>query len=205
MKLYTKIGLDISHRCTLECPRCQRALYKNNNKSIPGRDMTVAEYLKIIDYFTHVDFCGSISDPVFNPNLIKFLELNYQRNIVSEVHNAATGKSLKWYKLAFEANPKARWIFGLDGFPEDSHKYRINQNGEALFETMKLCSKMGLSTTWRYLVFKYNENDIEQCSALARHYGIKFEYALSSRFFQSGDEYKPTKLFIERDYKLLTI
>lgn len=161
--------------------------------------MSVAEYIKIIDYFKHINFCGGISDPVFNPNLIDFLKLNYQRNITCEVHNAATGKQLSWYKQAFEANPTARWIFGIDGFPEDSHQHRINQDGEALFEVMKLCASMGLSATWRFIVFKYNENNIRDCRKIAKHYNLIFEEIHSSRF-TSDDPYKPTSLFIERDY-----
>jgi len=161
--------------------------------------MTVDEYVKVIDYFKHVNFCGNISDPVFSPNLITFLKLNYKQDISCEVHNAATGKSLSWYKQAFEANPKARWIFGIDGFPEDSHIYRVNQDGEALFDAMKMCASMGLDTTWRYIVFKYNETNIKECQKIAKHYGVKFQQVHSSRF-TSSDPHKPTSLFIERDY-----
>lgn len=193
------INLDISHRCTLECPKCLRSFYKSNDTRVPGYDMTVDEYVKVIGYFKHINFCGNVSDPVFNPHLITFLKLNYERAISCEVHNAATGKPLSWYKRAFEANPKARWIFGLDGFPEDSHQYRINQDGEALFDAMKLCASMGLDTTWRCIVFKYNESHIKQCQRIANYYGVKFEQVHSSRF-TSNDPYKPTSLFIERDF-----
>ena len=195
-----KINLDITTRCTLECPKCLRRFYKDNNVKLPGHDMSVEEYLKIADYFIHVNFCGNISDPVFNPNLPTFLKINYERSITCEVHNAATGKSLQWYQTAFEANPQARWIFGIDGLPEDSHQYRINQDGEKLFEAMKLAAKIGLNTTWRCIVFKYNENNIEHCKKIADHYGIRFECVQSSRFY-ADDPYKPSKHFIERDYE----
>lgn len=194
------INLDISHRCTLECPKCLRSLYKFNNTKVPGHDMTIKEYLKIIQYFSHVNFCGNASDPVFNPNFIEFLKRNYNHNISCEVHNAATGKSLSWYLQAFESNPKAKWVFGIDGYPEESDIYRINQNGVALFESMKLCAKMGLDTTWRYIAFKYNEDHIDDCKRIALHYGIKFQLIQSSRFLKD-DPYKPTKHYVERDYE----
>lgn len=194
------INLDIGARCSLECPKCLRSFYKANGVKVPGHDMSVEEYLKIADYFTHVNFCGNISDPVFNPNLPTFLKINYERNITCEVHNAASGKSVDWYVKAFQANPKAKWIFGLDGFPEESRTYRINQDGEAVYAAMVRCVQMGLDTTWRYIVFKYNENDIEHCKKIADHYGIRFECVQSSRFY-ADDPYKPSKHFIERDYE----
>lgn len=200
MTLPRSINLDISHRCTLQCPKCIRAYYNYHAEKVPGKDMTLSEYRKIIEYFTYVNFCGNASDPVFNPNLVDFLRLNYDQHIGCEVHNAATGKPLKWYKQAFEANPNARWIFGLDGYPEDSNMYRINQDGESLFEAMKLCAEMGLHTTWRYIVFKYNEDYMQDCIQIAKHYNINFEYVESSRFVKD-DPYKPTKHFVERDYE----
>jgi len=194
------INLDISHRCTLECSKCLRSYYKSSNAKVPGNDMTIDEYVKVIDYFKHVNFCGNVSDPVFNPNLVKFLKLNYDRGITCEVHNAATGKPLSWYRQAFEANLKARWIFGIDGYPEDSHIYRVNQDGEALFEAMKLCAQMGLDTTWRYITFRYNEDHIDECKRIAKHYGVKFHLMESSRFVKD-DPLKPTKHYVDRDYE----
>jgi len=200
MNIPKSINLDISHRCSLECPKCIRAYYNQYQGKVPGKDMAMEEYQKIIQYFTYVNFCGNASDPVFNPNFINFLKLNYQHNIGCEVHNAATGKPLAWYKRAFEANPNTQWVFGIDGYPEESYNYRINQDGETLFEAMKMCVQMGLHTTWRYIIFKYNEDHIDDCKRIAKHYGINFEQVESSRFLKD-DPYKPTKQYIERDYE----
>lgn len=167
---------------------------------VPGHDMTLDQYKKIISYFDHINFCGNVSDPVMNSNLIEFLRINYRLDISCEVHNAATGKKISWYKKAFAANPRARWIFGLDGLPEESHNYRINQKGEQLFEAMKLCSSMGLDTCWRMIVFKFNEDNIDKCQAIAKNIGVNFQVVKSSRFIKN-DPLKPTKHYIERDYE----
>ena len=185
-----RINLDISHRCTLECSKCLRQYYKSLGMRVPGYDMTVEEYRKIIAYFKDVRFCGNVSDPVFNPNFIDFLKLNFENDIVTRVHHAATGKSLDWYKKAFEANPKAIWIFGIDGLPEDSHKYRVNQDGVALFEAMKLCRDMGLISTWAHLIFKYNEKTMDSCRQLANDNNIPIYFVKSSRF-EINDPLRP--------------
>ena len=194
------INLDISNKCTLACPRCTRKWYTHNGYRVPGHDMTISEYKKIISYFDYINFCGNISDPVMNKWFIDFLKINYERNIPCEVHNAATGKKITWYKKAFNSNPNARWIFGLDGYPEESHIYRVNQKGNELFEAMKLCVQMGLNTTWRMITFKYNEEHVNDCKEIAESLGIIFEQVISSRFMKD-DRYKPTNNFIARDYE----
>lgn len=166
------INLDITNRCTLECPHCLRASYKGLGMKVPGRDMTISEYKKIIDKFDVVRFCGNSSDPVFNPNFIEFLRMSYEKNIKCKIHNAATGKSAKWYKEAFEANPDATWFFAIDGLPENSHIYRKNQKAQQLFDMMKMCKDMGLDSVWLYLIFYYNEDNMDEAQKLADDNGI---------------------------------
>ena len=65
-------SLDIGTLCTLECPQCMRADW-SDKKQIPGSNMTIEQFTKIVNYFQYIHFCGQISDPIFNPNLITFL------------------------------------------------------------------------------------------------------------------------------------
>ena len=52
---------------------------------------------------------------------------------------AATHRSLAWFRRLFllTINKNVLWEFAIDGLPKDSHKYRINQDGQKLFEIMK--------------------------------------------------------------------
>ena len=113
--------------------------------------------------------------------------------IPAELEKSLTsGKKLKEedYKRLFEANPNAKWIFGIDGLPKDSHKYRINQDGEHLFNMMKMANDFGLSVIWQCIVFRYNENDIEKCKQLAKENNIKIDINMSGRW-RNDDKYKP--------------
>ena len=118
------------------------------------------------------------------------LKYCYDNNIPIYINTAASQKSIKWYKKAFDVNPKAKWVFGIDGLPKDSHKYRINQDGPKLFEVMKLCAKKGLTTRWQYIVFNYNENNIEEARQMAKDNNIQFDVLYSGRW-NTKDTYKP--------------
>ena len=197
MARFPKINLDITHRCTLQCQRCNRAIFAARGLKVPGEDMTMENFKKIIDYFEEVYFCGQISDPIFHPQFIEFLKLLKGKKTV--IHTAASHKKEEWYKKAFEANTDAYWTFGIDGLPKDSHKYRKNQDGEHLFKMACMASKMGLLVKWQYLIFSYNENNIEQARKMAKDNNIILELQKSSRFWE-GDPLMPKnkEYYIER-------
>jgi len=197
MARFPKINLDITHRCTLQCQRCNRAVFAARGQRVPGEDMTMENFKKVIDYFEEVYFCGQISDPIFHPQFIEFLKLLKGRKTV--VHTAASHKPEKWYKEAFEANTGAYWTFGIDGLPKDSHKYRINQDGEKLFKMACMAAKMGLLVKWQYLIFNYNEKDIEEARKMAKDNNLILELQKSSRFWENDPLMPKNKeYYIER-------
>ena len=131
------INIDISNRCPLECMRCQRQTnFTLEGRKVYGRDATMDEIRKLSDYFSSFNFCGQLSDPVHHPHFVDILEYLYKKDIQVTVHNASSQKPMKWYIKAFQAHPKAKWIFAIDGLPEESNMYRINQDGEKLYKVM---------------------------------------------------------------------
>ena len=56
------VNLDITHRCPLACERCQRfTSFTSQGKKVPGEDISLENFQKIIDHFTHINFCGQVS------------------------------------------------------------------------------------------------------------------------------------------------
>ena len=186
------VNIDITHRCALECIRCFRTMFYTSKKiKVPGEDMSMDNFLKVIKYFNQLNFCGQYSDPVHHPKFIEMLEITYKNKNNIFVHNASSTKSKEWYIQAFKANPDARWIFGIDGLPEESEMYRKNQDGVKLFNIM-LESKKYLKKLpeWQIIVFSYNENNIEKCIQIAEKINVKILILQSSRW-RGDDPLKP--------------
>ena len=175
------INLDITTRCTLACPQCRRTVYKNLGWKIEGGNMSFEDFKKVHNFFDTLSFCGGVSDPIYHPQFIEFLEYSKDKEV--EVHTAASHQPEDWYRSAFNSNSKAQWIFGLDGLPHESHKYRVNQDGDKLFGIMKMAVDMGIDVVWQYLIFDYNKNHIEESRALAE--GMTF-FTMQPRDFKSG-------------------
>ena len=98
---------------------------------------------------------------------------------------------MSWYNKAFKTNKDTRWIFGLDGLPEESCMYRVNQDGEKLFLVMQMGVALGLQIDWQYIVFSYNEDHVEEAYNMAKDNGIQFIVNYSGRWTGEKDPYKP--------------
>ena len=190
-----KVNLDLSHRCPLECLRCARQTYENDGKGglkkkpIPGRDITMEEFDKITDYFARIQFCGQYSDPIHHPHFIDMLRMIKRKGLVSQVHTASNYKSDEWFKEAFEANPDSQWWFGIDGLPKDSHKYRVHQDGEMHFERLKMARQiLNKKPIWQYIVFNYNEQDVETAMKMAEEIDVIFNVINSGRWDNKEDD-----------------
>ena len=194
------INIDISNRCPLECMRCQRQTnFTLEGRKVYGRDATMDEIRKLSDYFSSFNFCGQLSDPVHHPKFIEILDYLYKKDIQVTVHNASSQKPMKWYIKAFQAHPKAKWIFAIDGLPEESNMYRINQDGEKLYKVMLEAKKhLKQTPSWQFIVFSYNEHNLEKAKKMAVDEGLMFIVLHSSRWMGEDDPLRPK----EKEYNL---
>lgn len=188
-------NIDITNRCPLLCPLCQRQrIYTDYNKKVPGYDMSLETFDVITNHFSGVDFCGQYSDPVHHPQLDKMLDMCKEKNVGASIHTASSFKPKKWYVNMFKLYPDCMWTFGIDGLPEDSNKYRINQDGVKLFDIMLEAKKHLTSTPiWQYIVFKYNENDVDTAMQIAKENKVYFQLINSRRTKINFEHFKASK------------
>ena len=115
------------------------------------------------------------------------------------MHNASSQKPMKWYIKAFQAHPRAKWIFAIDGLPEESNMYRINQDGEKLYRVMLEAKKhLKQTPSWQFIVFSYNEHNLEKAKKMAVDEGLMFIVLHSSRWMGEDDPLRPK----EKEYNL---
>ena len=189
----TNVNIDITHRCPLECERCQRfTSFTAHGLKVPGKDISIENFQKVLNHFHHINFCGQVSDPVHHPKFVEILSMIYEQEKSCSVHHASAAKPAKWYPKAYDANPNACWWFGIDGLPKDSHKYRTNQDGEKLYEMLKIARKnLKRKPIWQFIVFAYNENDIDEAHQMAIDIDVEFMIVNSSRWLSNDDPFKP--------------
>ncbi len=172
-----RVNIDIGIRCPLQCPKCSRqAIYKKYNLKIPGKDMSFDIFHKISDHYRKIIFCGQVSDPIHHPKLIDFLKILKKKNKDTSVHTASGHKSKDWFIKAFKAHTSARWLFGIDGIPEVSHNYRINQDGIKLFNIMLEARKyLVYQPVWQYIIMDFNKKYLEEARQIAKNNNLELK------------------------------
>jgi hypothetical protein len=183
----THLNFEGGIACRLQCGGCMMRHDMKDASIGWGERYNIRfdSYKVLLDTFDNYDFCGNLSDPIYHPDFIKTLEYMKGKDKKMIFHTNGSGKSATWWTKVFklfEGEKRWSWIFALDGLPEDSHKYRIKQNGEQVWEMMKLGRSMNVNIAWQYIVFKYNQNDIQEAHLMAAEYGIEFKEMHSTRW-----------------------
>jgi len=195
------INVDITHRCLLQCHKCLRQQFPKMH--MRGRDISLKAMKKLLDsYIPKINFCGQMGDCIYHPKFLDILKLCTQYKDKGFIfHTNGSNKSnffwnevIKIYKNQPQLNHK--WWIALDGLPAQSHIYRVNQDGKKLYDIM-LESKKYLKRrpVWQYLIFKYNEHNIEKAKQMAKEAGVTFMLLQSSRWNSEDDPLRPSKKY----------
>ena len=94
------------------------------------------------------------------------------------------GMDEKWWEKAYSYGLGENcWYFGVDGLDKKSELYRIGSNFEQVWETMKMGVQAGHPIVWQYIIFGYNEHEIEQAKEIAHKEGITLLLVKTNRGF----------------------
>lgn len=212
------INADITYRCPLQCSMCKRAGLQQDKQSSEYKnivqrlrlstDISTESFIKLARFTPRLVLCGHISDSAHHPKFLELLEAytspEFETKTLS-IHNAANQKSLDWYEKAFAISKRIKnvmWTFGLDGLPElnDSKIYRVGQDSEMIWKAMLLGKQMGIDVQWNFIVFRYNEDNIDRVRQLAKEHDLKLNVVLSNR--RSNDpRLLPSDVYLTKSVK----
>lgn len=189
---YSRPNIDTGYRCILRCPQCIRQKLESQDQIKRSFDMDDETFDKILNYYNNgLAFCGQISDPIYHPNFLGFLrKCNGQKRAIRIATNG-TGKSLEWWEEAYSYGKNENaWYFGVDGIDEKSELYRVGSNFKNVWEMMQLGKKLGHIIVWQYIIFGYNEADIEKAKEIAMKEGFSILFIKTNRGFNFNDQYR---------------
>lgn len=182
---YARPNLDISHRCILRCPQCVRQKTYSQDQIRRSFDLDEKEFAKILKYYKlGITFCGQISDPIYHPNFLNFLKMCDGSGLAIRIATNGSGKSREWWEEAFSYGiGENAWFFGVDGIDEKSQLYRVGSNFKEVWEMMKLGRDMGHNIVWQYIIFGYNEHEVERAIEIAEEEKFSLMLVKTNRGF----------------------
>jgi len=170
--------------CNALCLGCVRTdMHFNHKKSIiPDKQYILFDTFKKIltapDFQSVVDleFCGTIDDPLMHPEFLEFLDWAStvkKYNILIHT-NASLRNTEYWTKLATVLKQHRNHVvkFSIDGLEDTNHLYRQNTTWKKIMENAEAFIAAGGRAFWQYLIFPWNEHQINEAKELSVKMGF---------------------------------
>jgi MoaA/NifB/PqqE/SkfB family radical SAM enzyme len=173
------LHIEPTNICTLKCPRCARTIFleKFTSKSWANQNLDLESLKKFLDIdlsAVKVLLCGNYGDPIYYPDLFSMVEyFKNKKSNITLVTNGSYKKENWWAELVSLLSASDTIIFSVDGTPDNFTQYRVNANWDSIYVGMNIVAKSNINSVWKYIPFRFNENDIEKTKELSERIGIK--------------------------------
>jgi MoaA/NifB/PqqE/SkfB family radical SAM enzyme len=189
--------IEPTNICTLKCPGCARTRFINQwpqhwkNHSIDIDQLHRFINIDLCDKFIYM--CGTYGDPIYHPEFHQLIDSFKQRGAQLNIVTNGSYKSADWWEHTVSMlDGNDRVTFSVDGLPTNFTEYRINADWNTIHQAMMVCVAASCQTTWKYIPFAYNENDLLKAQELSIQIGIdKFQIDPSDRFDDLAKIYQP--------------
>ena len=207
--------IEVSSKCTLQCPRCARQEVPNGlvNTELSleffQRNFTPEFVLANVEKIT---FCGDDGDPIYAHDLIPII--SYLKSIKSvEIVIVTNGshKKLEWWTdLGVVLDAKDIVHFSIDGWDNASNnQYRMNSDFDSIVQGISALRKASTcQIVWAAIAFRFNENHVDHMRDLAVSMSMdRFQLTKSTKFgsiypsYGIDDPLEPNVKFISSSHR----
>jgi len=176
------IELELSSLCNAKCSGCMRTILdKKEQKYFKGN----ISFDEIVKWFNKIDMkdikiklCGVLGDPMINPELHDIIFYFLYEKKIRELEmstNGGTRNEKFWKELGILSHNSDKRFFihwAIDG--ATINDYRENVDLSKVWENVNAYHSTGGLSIWQYIIFDYNEHEVELARQMAKDKGMKF-------------------------------
>ena len=189
-----QVHFEPTQKCQASCPMCDRN--KNGgdvNQYLENVDINLEQFKKIFppDFLAQLKsffHCGNHGDPILCPDLIPICKYIRECNPKIYMWMSTNGgaRNIQWWT---EIAPLLNYCqFSVDGLWDTNHLYRQGVVWDRVEENMEAFIEAGGRAEWTFLVFSYNEHQVEEARQYAKLMGVdKFIVKKSGRYIHAKD------------------
>lgn len=178
--------------CNSKCPQCSRT--NPNGLGFSGicelKHVTLEEwiegYAKSYDGIESFHFSGQWGDCFMNPeieDIFDHIKENSDCTISFSTNGSLREPDFFW-RIGVKNRGRISGTFDVDGWTQENHQlYRVNTDLEKIKENAEAFAESGNTTKIFTVVFKHNQDDIEDISNWAKSIGAGHEAMQSNRFW----------------------
>ena len=193
----TGFHIEPTNICTLKCSGCARTRFIEQwPRHWRNHSLDIDQLLNFLDIELtgkKILLCGNYGDPIYHPNFIDLVARLKQRGADLWITTNGSYKTQEWWtELVSNLTSTDLVTFSVDGTPDNFTKYRVNADWQSIRVGMEVVAKSQCNSTWKYIPFAFNQQDIETVEQLSQSIGIKnFRVELSDRFDEQTRELMP--------------
>lgn len=178
--------LELTTRCTLQCPACPRTVIAEKFGSYPKADLNIDHLADFLDCesgreIKQFNLEGNHGDPIYYPHLIPLIE-KFNNKEFTIVTNGSYRDEVFWHELGQRLTSADQVIFSIDGLEHNNHLYRKNSDWASTMLGLKILSKYSAQIWWKTIIFNYNYQEIDSIKSIAESFGAKFVAIKTNRF-----------------------
>lgn len=186
-------NIEGTNWCYLKCSACDRTIRKDhvkkrNDLSINLFERVINTDLKNVNLDNiQFNFCGIYGDNLYHPDIVNFFKILVYRNARIDLEtNGSYKKPSFWKQLPKVLTPEDKITFSIDGLADTNSLYRKGSSWDSIMEGVKIIGQSKVKSTWKFIVFKHNQHQIEDARKLASSLGIdEFLVRYSGRFLKN--------------------
>lgn len=189
-------NVEITNRCTLRCPECSRtdnSWVRDNLTQLP---LSLLERIFLVSERSRwlglkINLCGTYGDCIYHTRFHDVVAHLKAAGLNVMIETNGSHRLIPWWeKTCALLDDNDAITFSVDGLEDTNHIYRINSRWSDIVAAMEYCATR-VFVSWKFIVFRHNEHQIEQVKTLARQLGVQDITFKKSARFREGDPLAP--------------
>ena len=185
------IDLALTSRCNINCALCQKTLVHKGTVPIVDIDINMLK-TKVFTkertkQYKKVICCGSFGDPMVYKHIDEFVDhmIDVGPHLFLQFNTNGSMRGIKWWanlgRKIKDLNYHVQ--FGIDGSTKETYsKYRVGGKFSKVMENMISYISNGGKAVWQFIIFDYNEHQVEPVQKLCENLGIRFQPIMSYKY-----------------------
>lgn len=192
----TTVHIELTDKCQAQCPMCARNYHggptrpfiKNGDISLESFRLWFPKHFlaRLKNFYS----CGNYGDPAFARDCLEIYSYVRECNptVRLAIHTNGGMRNPEWWSKLAGLNVEV--IFAVDGFKGKHEIYRRNTNFDKVIENMKAFIDAGGNARVDSLVFKHNEDDVEDLEKYLLSLGVQSVNFVSTTRFYEMEKFK---------------
>lgn len=191
------VHFEPTQQCQAACPMCDRNMNGGDvNPYLKNATLTLEETKELfpkefVQQLNYLYMCGNHGDPILAPDAADMMEYFRECNPYMKLAMTTNGGARKedfWEKLA--ANDVSV-NFSVDGLEDTNHLYRQGVVWKNVENSIDAFTSAGGKADWTFLVFNYNEHQVEDARRYSNLLGVQnFIVKKSGRYLTADSKRK---------------